>query len=161
MVDVGLAKSVESLVEGLSIAGVSPADVDYVLLTHIDHAGGVGAFLKHLPRAKVLVHPRGVPHLVDPSRLWESSLRTLGEVAEGFGRIKPVSSERIAIAEDGLSISLSESISIRVLHTPRHASHHTSFFEEESRTLFAGEATGVHLLGSGLVRPAAPPPLPK
>lgn len=160
VVDVGPTKSVESLVEGLSIAGVSPADIDYVLLTHIhiDHAGGVGAFLKHLPRAKVLVHSRGAPHLVDPSKLWESSLRTLGEVAEGFGGIKPVSSERIAIAEDGLSISLSDDISIRVLHTPGHASHHMSFFEEKSGTLFAGEAAGVHLPGSGFVRPAAPPP---
>jgi glyoxylase-like metal-dependent hydrolase (beta-lactamase superfamily II) len=37
---------------------------NYIILTHIhlDHAGGAGALIKHLPNAKVYVHEYGANH---------------------------------------------------------------------------------------------------
>ncbi|MDR1462493.1 MAG: MBL fold metallo-hydrolase, partial [Azoarcus sp.] len=45
----------------LSQLGLAPEAVDYVFLTHVhlDHAGGAGAYMARLPKAKLVVHPRG------------------------------------------------------------------------------------------------------
>ena len=45
--------------------------VDYVIVTHVhlDHAGGAGELLRHLPAARLVVHPRGARHMIDPSTL--------------------------------------------------------------------------------------------
>ena len=78
-------------------------DVQYVAVTHIhlDHGGGAGTLLKPLPNAKVIVHPRGAPHLVDPERLWPSSQSVLGYVSEIFGKPEPVPKDRIVPMTEG------------------------------------------------------------
>ena len=128
--------------------------LDYIFLTHIhiDHAGGVGDIAAHFPESPIICHKTGIPHLVDPSRLWEGSVKTLGETAKAYGPIKPVSSDRLIQADEFNSDLISP------VFTPGHSPHHVSYLTE--KYLFAGEAGGVFLsLDSGreYLRPATPP----
>ena len=49
----------------LALGGLSLADVEAILLTHIhlDHAGAAGALVRRFPDLPVYVHERGAPHL--------------------------------------------------------------------------------------------------
>ncbi|MBI3368322.1 MAG: MBL fold metallo-hydrolase, partial [Burkholderiales bacterium] len=60
-VDTGTNDAVPRLLAALTDLGLSPDDVAHVIPTHVhlDHAGGVGRLMQSLPRATVLVHPRG------------------------------------------------------------------------------------------------------
>jgi glyoxylase-like metal-dependent hydrolase (beta-lactamase superfamily II) len=55
----------------LEARGLGPESVDYVILTHIhlDHAGGAGVMMEAFPNAKLVVHPRGARHMIEPSKL--------------------------------------------------------------------------------------------
>ena len=80
-VDTGPAPAAPRLLQALDEVGVARADVDYVFLTHVhlDHAGGAGQLMRALPNAKAVLHPRGAPHMVDPSRLIAGSIEVYGE----------------------------------------------------------------------------------
>ena len=151
VVDVGPAASVGSLIGWLRDRGVRT--VDYVLLSHIhiDHAGGTAEFLRSFPSARVVVQAKGLPHLTDPSKLWQGSLQTLGDMARAYGEIPPVPAEALIphtqCAVDGLT----------VVETPGHAPHHLSYVYDGH--LFAGEAAGVYLpdISPDYLRPPTPP----
>lgn len=151
VVDVGPANSVHILLDALEAMEMDR--VDLVLLTHIhiDHAGGLADFLERFPMAKVVCHRMGVEHLVDPSKLWAGSLKVLGELAEFYGRIKPVKGEALIGHQEAKTEGL------RVIETPGHAPHHLSFSYQGK--LFVGEASGTfHDMGDlEYVRPATPP----
>jgi len=149
--DVGPANSVSMLIETLEAMNVDR--VDFVLLTHIhiDHAGGLRDFLKNYPMARIVCHSMGVKHLVDPSKLWAGSLKVLGELAEFYGPMRPVS-------EDALIPHTEARINdLEIIETPGHAPHHLSFCYQGK--LFVGEASGTyHKIGDQeYVRPATPP----
>lgn len=153
LVDPGPRSSAAALVAGLKNLGVQR--LDWVLLTHIhlDHAGGAYKLLESFPEARIFAHPRAVPHLLDPARLWEGSLRALGELASLYGRPEPLSPDRMVPEEE-----LQEA-GIRVIQTPGHAVHHVSLMVGE--VLFAGEVLGVRLSLEGrrdYLRPATPSP---
>jgi len=158
MVDVGPSNCASTLLQGLATLNISPKEVEYLFITHIhiDHAGGLGTLMEHMPQAKVIVHEKGIRHLIDPQRLWEASKQALGELAEKYGEIFPVPQERIIVAEEGMQIDLGRGINVEVLATPGHAPHHLSFLERKDKVLFAGEAAGI--LAKGTLRPGTPPP---
>ena len=87
IVEAGPSSSIFNLLSGLKELNVKAEDVAYVALSHVhlDHGGGTGVLLKFLPNAKVVVHPRGIPHLVNPEKLWLQSKTVLGRVADIFG----------------------------------------------------------------------------
>ena len=104
------------------------------------------------PDTPIICHETGIRHLVEPSRLWEGSLKTLGETAEAYGPFQPVPSVHLydaaGYAEHG----------ILPVMTPGHAPHHVSYFMDDC--LFAGEAAGVFIRISDnedYLRPATPP----
>jgi glyoxylase-like metal-dependent hydrolase (beta-lactamase superfamily II) len=72
-VDTGPNSAVPRLLSALEAHGLDRDAVDYVIPTHVhlDHAGGAGLLMQELPRAKLVVHPRGARHLSDPSVLLE------------------------------------------------------------------------------------------
>ncbi len=152
IIDPGPSASSEALARALEELKISR--LDYIFLTHIhiDHAGGVGDIATRFSESPIICHKTGIPHLVDPSRLWEGSVKTLGETAKAYGPIKPVSSDRFIQADQFKSDILTP------VFTPAHSPHHVSYMTE--KYLFAGEAAGVFLsLDSGreYLRPATPP----
>jgi len=147
LVDIGPASVNPTLEKALGEAGVS--SLDFILLTHIhlDHAGGIGHLLKTYPHARVVVPYKGKKHLIDPDRLWQGSLRTLGEMVLSFGEI-------LAISEGDFASEPVFPEHLNIIETPGHASHHQSFLYEQGghRILFPGEAAGVILSGDMLPR---------
>src|ERR1700735_4112733 len=80
-VDTGTHRSVPNLLGALIALDIDVEQVDYVLLTHVhlDHAGGAGTLMASLPRARVVVHPRGAPHLTDPAKLVAATRTVYGD----------------------------------------------------------------------------------
>lgn len=146
IVDTGCNASVPRVLTALASLGVVPDAVDWVILTHVhlDHAGGAGSLLCALPRARLLVHPRGIRHMADPSRLWEGTAAVYGaeHAFELYGRLVPVPRERIVAATDNLEIDLAGR-RLRVLDTPGHARHHICIWDESARAFFTGDTFGL------------------
>jgi glyoxylase-like metal-dependent hydrolase (beta-lactamase superfamily II) len=92
LVDIGPRAGVKGVLGALSEVGINLEEIDYIILTHIhiDHGGGAGTALRSLKNARILVHPRGRSHLIDPTALWNASLGTLGELAVSYGHIEPL-----------------------------------------------------------------------
>ncbi len=151
LVDVGPSSTIPKLVESLKFLGIE--DIEYVLLTHVhlDHAGGIGDFIQAFPSAKVVVHEKGVRHLLNPEKLWRASLKVLGHVAEAYGEPKGIPEDKIYSGEVEFGGEV-----VEVVDTPGHASHHQSYVFGEF--LFAGEVAGVHmpLKNDYYLRPATP-----
>ena len=151
MVDVGPANSADRLLDLLKESGIQR--LDYVLLTHIhiDHGGALAPVLARYPEAKVICHEKGIPHLVDPGKLYDGSLKVLGDLARIYGKPAPLALDRLIphtkCRVDGLGI----------IETPGHALHHLSF--TYGKRLYAGEAAGNYFrVGEqDYLRPATPP----
>ncbi len=158
IVDVGPTAAIPNLLSALTEAGISPKEIDYIVLTHIhiDHAGGVGTVIKELSNAKVLAHSRARSHLIDPTMLWKGSLKTLGDLALKYGPIEAIPENRIVVATDQMKLDLGHGLALEIHLTPGHAAHHLSIFDRASGVLIAGEAAGVCI--DGMVRLATPPP---
>jgi glyoxylase-like metal-dependent hydrolase (beta-lactamase superfamily II) len=159
LVESGPTNSVPNLLAAIEEAGIKPEAIQYVAVTHIhlDHGGGAGTLLKHLPNAKVLVHPKGAPHLIDPERLWPSSQSVLGYVSEVFGKPEPVPKDRVIPITEGV-IDLGDGGILQVIETVGHASHHLSFQESFNGGVFSGDAAGTYLAECNVVVPTIPPP---
>ena len=152
LVDVGPSSTSAALLQALEDIGIR--HLDYLLMTHvhIDHAGGVGQIAEVFPKSRIVGHPQGLPHLIQPERLWEGALQTLGATAQGYGAIRAVPPDRI------MDVAALDEPLIQPIPTPGHAPHHISYCVGD--ILFAGEAGGVCLpAGNGLLylRPATPP----
>ena len=158
LVDVGPQVTIPGLIAALAAAGVSPEEIDYIILTHIhmDHAGGIGLAVQKMKNAQVLVHPQAGKHLVDPSALWKASLAALGSLALTYGKIEPVPPDRIILAEDGMPLNLGNDLNLDIYHTPGHAPHHIAVFAHKGRILLAGDMAGIDM--NGFLRPGTAPP---
>jgi len=134
--------------DALRSLGLTPASVDYVFLTHVhlDHAGGAGAMMQAFPEARLVAHPRGAPHMADPTRLFAAVQAVYGEAQarRRYGTLLPVPAERILAAADGHILDLGGRILV-CLDTPGHARHHLSLLDTRGGGLFAGEAFGISL----------------
>lgn len=159
LVESGPTNSVPRLLEALDELGIKREDIQYVAVTHIhlDHGGGAGTLLKSLPNAKVIVHPKGAPHLINPDRLWPSAQSVLGYVSEIFGKPEPVPQDRIVTATDQ-TFDLGDGGKLVALETPGHASHNLSFQESFNGGVFPGDAAGTYHPGWDVVVPTTPPP---
>ncbi|MFZ5572000.1 MAG: MBL fold metallo-hydrolase [Thermodesulfobacteriota bacterium] len=152
LVDVGPASTANQLSAAMEQLGVNR--LDFILLTHIhlDHAGAVGEAADRFPTAAVVCHPSAFSHLEDPTRLWQGTVKTLGDIGRAYGPIQPLQKNRLMNALE------LDAGGLRSVPTPGHAPHHVSYLFQ--KTLFAGEAGGVSLpLPSSPVylRPATPP----
>ncbi len=145
-VDVATSHCVPRLLAGLEGRGLDPGDVDYVILTHVhlDHAGGAGALLRHLPSAKLVVHPRGARHMIDPSVLLKGSSAVFGEeeVRTAYGDVVPVDPQRVIEAGEGFELEVGGR-PLTFLDTPGHARHHVCIWDERSRSFFTGDTFGL------------------
>jgi glyoxylase-like metal-dependent hydrolase (beta-lactamase superfamily II) len=132
--------SVQQALDNLSIKKLL-----YIIPTHVhmDHAGGTGALAKLHPEAKVLVHPRGAKHAIDPSRLVDSVKMVWGEDFEkNFGAITSVPESQIMPVDDNEVIHAADR-NLQFIYTPGHAPHHIAIFDHKTKGLFCGEAFGM------------------
>ncbi|MGM9481300.1 MBL fold metallo-hydrolase [Roseateles sp. NT4] len=145
-IDTGTNHAVPRLLAALNALGLATDAVDWVIPTHVhlDHAGGVGLLMEALPRAKALVHPRGLRHMVDPKALWLGALAVYGdeEMQRSYGKLVPVPAERADATHDEQVISLAGR-PLRFIDSPGHAKHHHAIWDEKSRSWFTGDTFGL------------------
>jgi glyoxylase-like metal-dependent hydrolase (beta-lactamase superfamily II) len=145
-VDVGTAFSVPALLGALDEKAVARDAVDWVILTHVhlDHAGGAGQIMQALPSAKLLVHPRGARHMIDPAKLWAGATEVYGAeaMARTYGALVPVPAERVVEAPEGFTVELGGRPLV-FLDTPGHARHHVCVWDAASRSMFTGDTFGL------------------
>jgi len=164
-IDTGTNNSVPVLLEVLQRKGIAKEDVAYVMPTHVhlDHAGGAGGLMGHLPNATLLMHPRGARHMIDPSKLEQGSLAVYGEAAfaEIFGRLQPVDECRVQQVADEFELDFNGR-KLVFLDAPGHARHHYCIWDEASEGLFTGDTFGASYpeLNGGRARFIFPPTTP-
>ncbi len=145
-VDTGTTRSLPNLLGALAAKNVDPADVDWVLATHVhlDHAGGAGALMRALPNARCAVHPRGARHLAEPSKLIAGSIAVYGEerYKELYGEIVPIEEPRLFVPEDGAAVTLGKR-RLELIHTPGHALHHYCVVDRDHERIFSGDTFGL------------------
>jgi glyoxylase-like metal-dependent hydrolase (beta-lactamase superfamily II) len=159
LIEPGPAAAVPSILEGMG--QIRMKDLAYIIPTHIhvDHAGGTGSLAQIFSRARVLVHPAGQKHFIDPSKLIESTKAVFGPECEGvFGPTLPVPESQITVPEDGEVISVNGR-ELQIVYTPGHAPHCISIFDKKVKGIFCGEALGMPGEGEELFPlPAVAPP---
>jgi len=160
IIETGPTCSISNLLTGLDEIGVQNTDIDYIMVSHIhiDHAGGAGTLMQHLPNAKLVAHPRGAPHIINPEKLWEQSKMVLGEVAIAYQKMEPVPENRVITPSDGTMFDLGGSVQVKVLETLGHASHHFAYFDSDSQGIFQGDAAGIYFPQLDVTIPTAPAP---
>jgi glyoxylase-like metal-dependent hydrolase (beta-lactamase superfamily II) len=145
-VDTGVARALPRLLKAVTALGLTPEHVEAVIPTHVhlDHAGAAGALLQACPNARLIVHPKGAPHLIDPSKLTAGASAVYGaaEFEQHFGALTPITESRVEIASDGQRIELGQR-ALRFIDTPGHANHHGCLFDERTQGWFTGDTFGI------------------
>ena len=130
----------------LQQAGITPADIDLLIVTHVhlDHAGGAGLLMQQLPNATLVAHPRAAPHLIDPEKLIAGATAVYGEeeMQRSYGTLLPVPEARVRVVEDGETVMLAGR-ALECIDTPGHARHHHCIWDARSRSWFTGDTFGL------------------
>jgi glyoxylase-like metal-dependent hydrolase (beta-lactamase superfamily II) len=157
LLESGPAGTVDNLVQRLNENGLVIEKLRAIFVTHVhlDHSGGAGA-LALKSGCNVYAHPKGVPHLVDPSRLLASAERLYRDkMIPLWGRTVASPSEQTFAVEHGKSVWV-EDLEIRAWHTLGHASHHVAW--QVASAIATGDVGGVRFPGCDHVLPPTPPP---
>jgi glyoxylase-like metal-dependent hydrolase (beta-lactamase superfamily II) len=162
LVETGTARSAPTVRRTLDSLGIGPNDLATIAVTHIhlDHAGGVGDLARAYPRAEIVVHQRGARHLADPSRLMGSARRVFGDemMDTVFGDLTATDSDRIRAVDEIGEIDLGGGRRLTTYYSPGHAQHHVGLLDSLSGDLYVGDAAGIFIPETGVIRPSTPPP---
>jgi glyoxylase-like metal-dependent hydrolase (beta-lactamase superfamily II) len=145
-IDTGTNFALPRLLGALDALGLARTAVDWIIPTHVhlDHAGGVGTLARELTGARVLVHPRGARHLIDPSTLYQGALAVYGqsEMDRSYGQLVAVPADRVDTTADGQTVHLAGR-PLLLIDTPGHARHHHCVWDATSRGWFTGDTFGL------------------
>ena len=145
-VDTGPAPAAPRLLAALDELGIAREQVDYLFLTHVhlDHAGGAGQMMQALPNARAVLHPRGAPHLIDPTRLIAGSIEVYGEALyrQLYGDLVPIPAERVLVVEDRQRLTLGRR-TFEFIDAPGHARHHHCPIDLDHRDVYSGDNFGI------------------
>ena len=147
VIETGTARSVPHILAGLAAHGIGRGDVSHVIVTHVhlDHAGGAGALLAELPHARLVVHPRGARHMIDPSRLLAGAAEVYGgmeSIRALYGDVLPAPAARVVEAPEGTVVELGDR-RLRILDAPGHARHHFVVHDPATQGFFTGDTFGI------------------
>ncbi|CAH1000347.1 hypothetical protein LEM8419_01500 [Neolewinella maritima] len=155
LVESGPYSTHDTLLAALQELGVTPKEVHTLLLTHIhfDHAGA--AWWWAAQGTQVYVHPRGLKHMIDPGRLYQSARQIYGDrMEELWGQMNPIDAERITAVEDRRVLQIAGH-DWTAHHTPGHASHHIAW--ELDGEVFTGDVGGCRIEQGPAIPPLPPP----
>ena len=150
IVDTGTAMvPQDSLLPALREVGWDPADLRYIVNTHMhsDHTGG-NAEMKELSGALIHLH-RADARRVDPNVYIDEQLpdqallgeapdrqqievRVLEQLGKGWGVDR--------VLDEGDVLDVGDDIKLQVIHTPGHTPGSACFYWESAATLFSGDA---------------------
>ena len=155
VIDTGIGTHREYIFDALDELGID--SLSYILPTHVhlDHAGGAGFLAEVFPDADVLVHERGVDHLIDPGRLIEGTKAAVDEMWPYYTEPQPIPADRIAGLTDGDEIDLGDR-TLTAHAAPGHAPHQLVF--ETDGLVFTGDAAGIYVAARDAIRVTSPPP---
>lgn len=160
LIETGPTSTLPNLRAGIMAAGFDPAKLTKIFVSHIhlDHSGAAGVIVREQPQVDVFVHPVGMPHLIDPSKLVNSAGRLYTDrMDELWGEVAPVPAERVRPLADGETVDAAGHV-MSVLFTPGHAAHHVAYWIPDESLVFTGDVGGVRMPGSSYALPPAPPP---
>lgn len=159
LIDTGIGTNWKAILRAIEGAGVDRDELSVIAPTHVhlDHAGGTGYFAEACENADVVTHERGIPHLVDPERLWRGTKKAVGDRIRFYGEPQPVPADRARGVTDGDTIDLGDRL-LHVRHTPGHAPHQIVFHEPASDVLFTADAAGIYVPAIDRILPTTPPP---
>lgn len=159
LIESGTSWDVHRILGALKRFDRRPAEVDYIIVSHVhlDHAGGAGFLLKEMRKARVLVHEKGYKHLLDPTRLLTSASNALQDMANEFGTMIPIRSDRLQAVKEGDKLELGGRELI-FLHSPGHAPHQMTVHDTRNNCLYVGDAAGLYFPEDSLLLPITPPP---
>ena len=159
LVETGPGLCINQITRALDEEGLEPGDLSGVIVTHIhlDHAGAVGFFTSH--NVPVFVHPKGAPHLVDPSKLMRSAGRVYGEeVSKLWGPLEASPMNLVNAVRGNENIQIND-LCFTAIETLGHADHHHAWrLEGDAPATFAGDAAGMVIPGSRYITLPMPPP---
>ena len=146
IIETGTNYSVPVVENALMKSGLTLLDVSYIVPTHVhlDHAGGAGELMRQCVNARLVVHPRGARHLIDPSKLVAGAMAVYGEekFKEYYGEIIPIDANRVTEADDNFILDF-DGRELRFIDTPGHARHHFCIWDKTTKTMFTGDTFGI------------------
>ena len=146
IIETGTNHSVPLIEEVLKTKNLSFDDVLYIIPTHVhlDHAGGAGDLMHLCVNAKLVIHPFGARHMIDPSKLEAGTIAVYGEdkFRALYGTIRPIDAERVIEAPDNFELDFNGR-KLLFIDTPGHARHHFCVVDEESNGIFTGDTFGL------------------
>lgn len=146
IIEAGSYYSVERILSVLQQRGWDRSAVSHVILTHVhlDHAGGAGWLMQELPNAKLVVHPYGARHMIEPAKLEAGTRVVFGDdnFDQMYGSLVPVAEDRVLIMQDGEELMVGQR-RLKFIDTPGHARHHFCVWDEQTRGWFTGDTFGL------------------
>ena len=146
IIETGTNYSLPVVEKALMKSGLTLLDVSYIVPTHVhlDHAGGAGELMRQCVNARLVVHPRGARHLIDPSKLVAGAMAVYGEekFKEYYGEIIPIDANRVTEADDNFILDF-DGRELRFIDTPGHARHHFCIWDKTTKTMFTGDTFGI------------------
>jgi len=143
-IDVGCQSMAEKLMKQLDKIIENRKLVIIPTHIHLDHAGALGTILKEYQNSIAYIHPRGVKHIINPSKLWKTARELISEIADVWGPPIPAPENKVKPTIDGEEINIDNYI-LEILHTEGHASHHQSIYLPNLNGIFVGDSAGIYI----------------
>ena len=146
IIETGTNDSIPNIKKALEKDGLSFSNVAYIIPTHVhlDHAGGAGGLMNLCPNARLVIHPRGARHMVDPSKLIAGASAVYGtkKFKSLYGDIVPINPSRIIEADDNFVLDFNGR-ELLFIDTPGHARHHFCIWDSQTESMFTGDTFGL------------------
>ena len=141
--DAAHTASAKRVVDTLKDLELKLEDVELLIISHshLDHSGGAGALIKHLPNAKVFAHSKTAKHLIDPSTLIAGA-RTIytDKFDDLYGEIYPIASDRFVTDINSWQLG---NRTLEFFESPGHTFDHICVLDKTGDFVLAGDTFGV------------------
>ncbi|MDP2728957.1 MAG: MBL fold metallo-hydrolase [Dehalococcoidales bacterium] len=117
--------------------------IDYIIPSHIHmhHVAAMNVLQQEITHAKLVVHQRGVQHMIDPTKLNEATVKQSGE-----GRcavLEAVPEDRIMAVAGGEVLDLGGR-QLEIIEAVGHAPHDICIFDRLTRALWIGDCLSLN-----------------